>query len=266
MKLLLAFALLVLASTGCANAINLTIHSEPEGATVYANDAGQRMGTTPVTLKYKAPPGFWERASCFQIQRLRVMWVSGATATWEQPSLCSVTGRNQQYVFNRPSDPPGRDQDAMAAIADQSARVAQAEAEARRLETLAQILAAAAAPAAGSSPPVGLASGSKLMLFGGENHRTYLGCLNCSQYDSDSVFNQYGTHGSQFSSASILNQFTEAGSKYSNYGACNPYASDPPVIVDGAGQFYGRLTVNRYHGQRTGDAQLLAWLAGVCAR
>lgn len=31
----------------------------------------------------------------------------------------------------------------------------------------------------------------KYMLFGGESHNTYLGCLNCSEYDSDSNFNKF---------------------------------------------------------------------------
>ena len=63
---------------------------------------------------------------------------------------------------------------------------------------------------------------------------------------------------------SIANHYSEYGSRYSMYGACNPYATDPPVIVDGNGSFYGRLTLNGYHAQRTGDTRLLAWLAAVC--
>src|SRR5271167_3273147 len=89
----------------------------------------------------------------------------------------------------------------------------------------------------------------ELMLFGGEGHKTYLGCLNCSQYASDSILNQYGPHGSPYSSDSIFNKYSEFGSKYSQYGACNPYATDPPVIVDNNGTFYGRLTMNQYHPQ-----------------
>lgn len=92
-----------------------------------------------------------------------------------------------------------------------------------------RIGAAAAGAANGAS---GATYSSKLMLFGGEGHHTYLGCLNCSEYASDSVFNKFGDHGSAYSSASILNHYGDFGSKYSNYGACNPYANDPPVIVD----------------------------------
>lgn len=105
----------------------------------------------------------------------------------------------------------------------------------------------------------------KLMIFGGANHDTYLGCLTCPEYATDSVRNQYGSYGSAYSSTSIFNRYGQFGSPYSSYSACNPYASDPPVIVDGIGAFYGRLTLNRYHRQALRTPELLAWLAAVCA-
>ena len=105
----------------------------------------------------------------------------------------------------------------------------------------------------------------KLMLFGELGHNTYLGCVNCNEYAADSIFNEYGTHGSRFAANSVTNHFSEYGSAYSAYGACNPYATDPPVIVDRNGAFYGRLTLNQYHAQRTRNEHLLAWLAAVCA-
>ena len=120
------------------------------------------------------------------------------------------------------------------------------------------IVGAAAAGAAGASAPQQL---TKLMIFGGPDHKTYLGCLNCNEYATDSVFNSYGTHGSPYSSESIWNHYTEVGSAYSSYGACNPYASDPPVIVDQNGAYYGRLTVNEYHPQRGAGAQYYGWLS-----
>jgi hypothetical protein len=104
----------------------------------------------------------------------------------------------------------------------------------------------------------------RLMLFGGAGHKTFLGCVNCNEYHAQSVFNQYGSFGSSYSSTSVLNKYAEFGSKYSSYGACNPHASDPPVVVDGAGRFYGRLTMNQYHAQRTNDTRLLAWLSEMC--
>lgn len=74
-------------------------------------------------------------------------------------------------------------------------------------------------------------SGEKIMVFGGENHDTYLGCLNCSELSSTSINNEMG----------------EFGSPYSNTSAYNPYATDPPVVVDESGDYYGELTTNPYN-------------------
>jgi len=121
-------------------------------------------------------------------------------------------------------------------------------------------LGASLAAAANSSTPQ-----AKLMIFGGEGHRTYLGCLSCSEYATDSVFNSYGSHGSRYAIESIWNHYSDFGSRYSSYGACNPYANDPPVIVDSGGAFYGRLTLNTYHPQLGIGTRYHEWLENtVC--
>jgi hypothetical protein len=106
--------------------------------------------------------------------------------------------------------------------------------------------------------------GHKVMIFGGEGHKIYLGCLSCTEYASDSILNEYGSHGSPYQSESIFNPYGRYGSKYDNYSACNPFASDPPVIVDDDGNYYGRLTVNKFKDP-TKSQTVRAWLAGVCA-
>jgi hypothetical protein len=128
-----------------------------------------------------------------------------------------------------------------------------------QLGTAAAGASAAASSGARLAPP-------KLMLFGGDGHKTYLGCLNCGEYATDSTFNEYGQSGSRLSSASIWNTYGDFGSAYSSYSVCNPYASDPPVIVDHEGNYYGRLTVNEYHAEIGGGRQYVAWLKQkVCA-
>ena len=129
---------------------------------------------------------------------------------------------------------------------------------AQRFSEAMQAFAAGAASAAPTLRP------TKLMVFGGEGHKTYLGCLNCGEYASDSIANQYGSYGSRYSITSMANSYGEFGSKYSTYSACNPYAADPPVIVDANGDFYGRLTSNAYNYQRVRDEEVLAWLTAVC--
>lgn len=127
----------------------------------------------------------------------------------------------------------------------------------------ATIVSAAAAGAAGTPAPQSFST--KLMVFGGLNHKVYLGCLNCNEYASDSLFNSYGNNGSSYSAQSVWNHYSEFGSPYSTYSACNPYASDPPVIVDQSGTYYGRLTVNQYHPERGAGTKYYDWLTDtVC--
>jgi hypothetical protein len=122
-------------------------------------------------------------------------------------------------------------------------------------------------PSFGSSPtaPPRLSNSSELLLFGGENHKVFLGCLTCSKYSTESVLNEYGPHGSPYQTDSIFNQYGTFGSAYSTHSPCSEYASDPPVIVDKRGRYYGRLTVNTYRDQ-TRIENVVAWLAGVCHR
>jgi len=102
------------------------------------------------------------------------------------------------------------------------------------------------------------------MVFGGPGHKTYLGCLSCSSYSSESLFNSYGNYGSPYSATSILNAYSEYGSSYGAYSACNPYASDPPVIVNSGGKYYGRLTVSSSRSDGPPTAELRGWIAAVC--
>jgi hypothetical protein len=105
----------------------------------------------------------------------------------------------------------------------------------------------------------------KLMVFGGRNNDVYLGCLNCSQYASDSLLNAYGTHGNKYAANGLLNKFSPYGSRYSALSACNPYAANPPIVVDQNGRAYGRLTMNASSANRITWTAVTQWLAGVCA-
>ena len=91
---------------------------------------------------------------------------------------------------------------------------------------------------------------AELLLFGGYGHDDFLGCYDCSKYDSDSICNKYGTYGSKYSSDSIWNKYGTYGSKYSSSIPWNKYSSgnDVPVLVDRSGNFYGYFTINCYRG------------------
>lgn len=105
-----------------------------------------------------------------------------------------------------------------------------------------------------------LSAMDKIMIFGGSNHDVYLGCLNCSEYDSDSVLNEYSSYGSEYSSNSIFNEYSQYGGEYSSYSPCNEYATYPPVIVDENGNFFGYLTVNEFKSKAIKDNNILNWL------
>ena len=94
-------------------------------------------------------------------------------------------------------------------------------------------------------------SAEDLLLVGGRNQETFLGCLNCSRYDSGSVCNRYGDYGSKYSDKSIWNRYGTYGSKYNDESPWNKYSSNAPAVVDRNGGFYGYFSANRYHSNRT---------------
>jgi hypothetical protein len=89
-----------------------------------------------------------------------------------------------------------------------------------------------------------------LHIYGGRDHDVYLGCLNCNSFNSNSIWNEYGTYGSSYNTNSIWNSFGTYGSEFSNYSPFSTYASYPPVIVDKEGDFYGYFTVNTLKAKR----------------
>jgi hypothetical protein len=111
------------------------------------------------------------------------------------------------------------------------------------------------------------ASAQRLLLFGGSNHDVFLGCFSCNEFASDSIFNEFGAYGSEFRQDSIFNDFGTYGSSFSQFSPCNRIASNPPVLVDENGGFYGYLTLNRSKANAIRDPDVLRWLeTAVCGR
>ena len=98
-----------------------------------------------------------------------------------------------------------------------------------------------------------------LLLFGGEGHKTFLGCLNCSQLSPSSVCNQLGRYGSSLQSDSIWNSLGRFGSSLSNDSPWNSLSNTAPIIVDKDGNSYGYFSVNTLHHDRT----QIGWLVSV---
>jgi len=93
----------------------------------------------------------------------------------------------------------------------------------------------------------GTAVSGQQLLFGGSGHDEFLGCLDCSKYDSDSICNKYGM-GSRYDTSSIFNRYGTFGSKYSESSPWNKYSrsNSVPVVVDSDGNFYGYFTINHF--------------------
>ena len=89
--------------------------------------------------------------------------------------------------------------------------------------------------------------GQQLYLYSSDNNQ-YLGCLNCSEFSSESICNEFGTYGSEFNSESIWNDFGTYGSEFSSYSPWNEFSSQGPKIVNSEGNYYGRFSINTFSG------------------
>ncbi len=74
----------------------------------------------------------------------------------------------------------------------------------------------------------------------------YLGCINCSKFDPNSIYNTFGRYGSEYSSDSIWNKFGLYGSPYSLNSPWNPFTTTPPIIKDSSKTNIGFLTTNSF--------------------
>lgn len=63
------------------------------------------------------------------------------------------------------------------------------------------------------------------------NDQQFLGVVTSNRFNTDSLLNEYGPHGSRFSQVSILNAFGPYGGEYSSLSPFNPYTSTPPMLV-----------------------------------
>lgn len=84
---------------------------------------------------------------------------------------------------------------------------------------------------------------SGAVLIAQDDKNTFLGKINNS-YDSDSIFNEYGTYGNEYNSESIWNEYATFGGEYSSFSPHNPYTSTPPMIIKNK-QIIGYLSANK---------------------
>jgi len=100
----------------------------------------------------------------------------------------------------------------------------------------------------------------KMMILSQNKYPTYLGCYNCPIFMENSVHNDGNSYGSKYGKNSIYNSHSAYGSSHSNISACNSHATNPPVIVDNHGNFYGLLTLNTQLPGAIKEPIVLKWL------
>lgn len=81
------------------------------------------------------------------------------------------------------------------------------------------------------------------VIIGQDNQNTMLGKIT-NKFDSDSIFNDYGTFGNPYNSSSIWNQFSTFGNQFSLYSPFNQFSTQPPMIIKN-GQVMGYLSSNK---------------------
>lgn len=107
-----------------------------------------------------------------------------------------------------------------------------------------------AAPAAARDETRTVSAREDVWIFSADL-RTKLGCITCGRFDSDSVWNPYGSYGSQYGANSLWNKFGTYGSPYSSSSPWNAFASSPPVLYNAdRSAYYGVLT-SAYGSGRT---------------
>lgn len=101
----------------------------------------------------------------------------------------------------------------------------------------------AACPPAGANAQSTALLQPRMQIYGGPLHREFLGCLNCGLYDVHSVWNGYGPFGwdNGYRSSSRYAVYWQPQGRYS---ACDPFAADPPILIDTSRHDYGRLNVS----------------------
>lgn len=99
-------------------------------------------------------------------------------------------------------------------------------------------------------------SGSKLLIYGGKEGKTYLGCLNCDKFDGDSIWNNYGKYGSKYNGECIWNDYGRYGGKYGEFSPFNSGSLTPPKIVKSNGDYIGYFTSNKYFSGRINNNML----------
>lgn len=99
-----------------------------------------------------------------------------------------------------------------------------------------------------------LGTRAQLKIYGGKNHDQFLGCIECSTEDLNSIWCGFGEYGSVHKANSIWNELGKYGSYKSDYSPFNKKAKYPPLVLDEKGKSYGFMTINKSNPKRSWDS------------
>jgi hypothetical protein len=90
-----------------------------------------------------------------------------------------------------------------------------------------------------------------------EDEPRFLGVI-ADEFDTDSIFNEFGRYGNPFALYGIWNEFGSYGGQFASKSPFNSFTSTPPLLLK-KGKVISRLTVNR----QIADAVDPNWLKSV---
>lgn len=95
--------------------------------------------------------------------------------------------------------------------------------------------------AAGAEEVCDILNGS--VIIAQDSNNTFLGKV-ASSFDSQSIFNEFGTYGNEFSSKSIWNEFSTFGNEFNSNSPFNEFSSAPPMLIKNR-KIVGYLSANK---------------------
>jgi hypothetical protein len=101
---------------GCSNTKTLTVHTNPQGA-VLTWDGQQYLAPTSLSFDLTKLEQYRDASGCFEVEPFTARWASGAIAGTHDPVRLCGDHASWSLTIERPTDPPGLEQDLAAAEA-----------------------------------------------------------------------------------------------------------------------------------------------------
>ena len=104
----IALCLSLFVTAACATTHHLTVHSDPEGATLTTVGSLEDLGLAPVLLVFDSSDLEASRGDvdCYRVRGIEARWQSGAVVKMDPIKLCHADQRRHELTLDRPNDAP----------------------------------------------------------------------------------------------------------------------------------------------------------------